>query len=120
MPVAPGPSWCSLPSGRPALCRLDRPAAITFKQAVQPSPRAPIESLLAELSQREKDLHGQLGELGEEIDELRAQHKPIGQRRITRFDQLREAYWTVKHRLAQLQSQRPDWQPPGVTAPGDF
>jgi hypothetical protein len=87
---------------------------------VQPSPRAPIESLLAELSQREKDLDGQLGELGEEIEELRALNKPIGKRRLARHDQLREAYWTVKLRLAQIQAQRPDWRPPGVSAPGAF
>ena len=87
---------------------------------MQPSPRAPIESLLADLFQREKDLDGQLGELGEEIEELRAMNKPLGQRRLARYDQLCEAYWTVKHRLAQLQVQRPDWRPPGVSAPGDF
>jgi hypothetical protein len=33
---------------------------------------------------------------------------------------LRQAYWAVKQRLAQLQAQRPGWLPPGVSAPGDF
>ncbi len=87
---------------------------------MQPSPRAPIESLLAELYQREKDLAGQLGELEEEIEELRALNKPFGQRRLTRHDQLRQAYWAVKQRLALLQTKRPGWLPPGVSAPGDF
>jgi len=87
---------------------------------VHPSPRAPIENLLAELFQREKDLDGQLGERGEEIEELRALNKPIGKRRLTRHDQLRVAYWTVKGRFAQLQAQRPDWRPPGASAPGNF
>jgi hypothetical protein len=92
----------------------------TLKRRVQPSPRAPIESLLAELYQREKDLAGQLGELEEEIEKRRALNQPFGQQRLTRHDQLRQAYWAVKQRLAQLQAQRPGWLPPGVSAPGDF
>jgi len=92
----------------------------TLKRRVQPSPRAPIESLLAELYQREKDLAGQLGELEEEIEERRALNKPLGKRRLARHDQLRQAYWAVKQRLALLQNKRPGWIPPGVSAPGDF
>lgn len=92
----------------------------TLKRRVQPSPRAPIESLLAELYQREKDLAGQLGELEEEIEERRALNKLLGKRRLARHDQLRQAYWAVKQRLAQLQPKRPGWIPPGVSAPGDF
>jgi len=91
-----------------------------LKRRVQPSPRAPIESLLAELHQREKDLAGQLGELEEEIEKRRALNQPFGQRRLARYEQLREAYWAVKLRLGQLQAQRPGWLPPGVSAPGDF
>lgn len=87
---------------------------------MQPSPRAPIESLLAELYQREQDLAGQLGELEEEIEKRRALNKPFGKRRLARHDQLREAYWAVKLRFAQLRAQRPEWLPPGVSAPGDF
>ena len=67
----------------------------TLKRRVQPSPRAPIESLLAELYQREKDLAGQLGELEEEIEKRRALNQPFGQQRLTRHDQLRQAYWAV-------------------------
>jgi hypothetical protein len=33
---------------------------------------------------------------------------------------LRQAYWAVKQRLAQLQIKRPGWLPPGVSAPDDF
>ncbi len=91
-----------------------------MKRSVQPSPRAPIENLLAELHQREKDLAGQLGELEEEIEERRALNKPIGKRRLTRHDQLRQAYWTVEARLSLLRTKRPEWLPPGVSAPGDF
>ncbi len=94
--------------------------SFTLKRRVQPSPRAPIESLLADLYQREKDLAGQLGELEEEIEERRALNKPFGKRRLARHDQLRQAYWAVKQRLALLQTKRPGWIPPGVSAPGDF
>jgi hypothetical protein len=94
--------------------------SFTLKRLVQPSPRAPIESLLADLYQREKDLAGQLGELEEEIEERRALNKPFGKRRLARHDQLRQAYWAVKQRLALLQTTRPEWIPPGVSAPGDF
>jgi uncharacterized membrane protein YccC len=91
-----------------------------LKQSVQPSSRAPIESLLAELYQRQKDLDGQLGELDEEIGELRALNKPIGQRRLAKHDRLLETCSTIKQRFDQLQAQQPDWLPPGVSAPGDF
>lgn len=92
----------------------------TLKRRVQPSPRAPIESLLADLHQREQDLAGELSELEEEIEERRALNKPLGKRRLARHDQLRQAYWAVKQRLVQLQAKRPGWLPPGVSAPDDF
>jgi hypothetical protein len=91
-----------------------------LKQLVQPSPRAPIESLLAALYQREQDLEGQLRELEQDIEALSALNQPIGQRRLAQHDKLREAYWTAKRRFAQLKTQRPDWLPPGVSTPGDF
>jgi hypothetical protein len=109
-----------VPTGSTSRWALDTLPSFTLKRRVQPSPRAPIESLLAELDQREKDLAGQLGELEEEIEKLRILKKPFGQRRLTRYDRLRESYWAVKLRLAQLRAQRPGWLPPGVSAPGDF
>ena len=87
---------------------------------MQPSPRAPIESLLADLWQRQKDLDGQIGELEQEIGELRALHRPIGKRRQEKLDQLLLTLDTVKEQFERLQAQRPDWLPPGVSAPGDF
>jgi uncharacterized membrane protein YccC len=92
----------------------------SLKQSVQPSSRAPIESLLAELYQREKDLDGQIGELDEEIDQRRTLNKPIGPRRLAKLNRLLETLRTVKQRFDKLQAQRPDWLPPGVSAPGDF
>ena len=87
---------------------------------MQPSPCAPIESLLAELYQREKDLDGQIGELDEDIEQRRTLNKPISQRRLAKLNRLLKTLGTVNQRFAKLQAQRPDWLPPGVSAPGDF
>ncbi len=87
---------------------------------MQPSPRAPLESLLADLYQRETDLDGQLGELNEQIEGLRGMNKPIGQRRLAKFEQLREAFWATKLRIAQLKAQQPDTLRRDGSAPGDF
>ena len=80
----------------------------------------PLKSQLAALRRQERDLEGQLRDLEEEIDELRALHRPIGQRRFAKHDRLREAYWTVKDSLATLQTQLPNGQPNAVPAANDF
>ena len=109
------------PAGRLLVAlALDSHPFFSLKQSVQPSSRAPIESLLAELYQREKDLDGQIGELDEEIEQRRTLDKPIGPRRLAKLNRLLETLGTVKQRFDKLQAQRPDWLPPGVSAPGDF
>ncbi len=96
------------------------PLALALNIPVQLSPRAPIECLLADLWQRQKDLEGQLGELQEEIGERRALHRPIGKRRLEKLDRLLLTLDTVKEQSERLQARQPNWLPPGVSAPGDF
>jgi len=57
--------------------------------------------------------------LDEEIGELRALHRPIGQRRLARLDQLLADCAAVQQRLDDLHTPPPKRLPPGVAAPGD-
>jgi chromosome segregation ATPase len=81
---------------------LNTTAAFGLKLPMPASASALLKSQIATLHRQERDIEGQLRDLEEEIDELRALHRPIGQRRFPKHDRLREAYWAVKDRLATL------------------
>ncbi|MCX6100437.1 MAG: hypothetical protein NTV92_03265 [Candidatus Bipolaricaulota bacterium] len=85
-----------------------------------PSTRAPIEVLLAALYLREKELLGELGCMEQDFEAMLNRGKFVSAQSRARFERMQESYWAVKRRLDGLQAQRPNWLPPGVSAPGDF
>jgi hypothetical protein len=87
---------------------------------VYPSARAPIEVQLAALYLREKELFGELGSMEQDFEAMLNRGKFVSAQSRARFERVQQSYWAVKRRLDEFQAQRPDWIPPGVSAPGDF
>lgn len=102
------------------LCELDGEGKIALKGAVYPSARASIETQLDALYLREKELLGELGSMEQDFEAILNRGKFVSAQSRARFERMQESYSAVKRRLSELQAQRPDWIPPGVSAPGDF
>lgn len=108
--------------GRPrrGCSALDSDDDISLKRAVQLSPRASIETQLADLHRRERELLGEMGDAAQQIETLQLRDRPVGARLTKRLQRAQEAYWPVKARFDELWARMPEWCPPGVSAPGDF
>jgi hypothetical protein len=117
---AEGPVGMGIGGDRPELGGLDSEGKIALKGAVYPSARASIETQLDALYLREKELFGELGSMEQDFEAILNRGKFVSAQSRARFERVQGSYLAVKRRLDELQAQRPDWIPPGVSAPGDF